>query len=114
MSDMEAHKGKLVPMDLTGNSLDELAENACMQLGLGEPDDNETWVEHLRDKGYRKIYIHGDIIYLIQNTELDAFGFTEADKNSDGSINYVMFYYNGGASFDEALDGAVERLEDES
>lgn len=111
MSDNEAHKGKLVPMILSGVSMEERAQSACELLGIEATGAHANWIDCLKDRGYRKAYIRGDIIYRIDNTELDAYGFSEANKNGDGSIDYVMMYYNGGGSFDEVLDEAMKRLE---
>jgi len=114
MSDMEAHKGKLVPMNLEGDTLEERAKDACSQLNIESTGAHETWLECLHDRGYRKVYIRGNLIYEIKDTELDASGFSEAEANNDGTINYSMLYYNGGASFDEVLDDAVDRIYNES
>ena len=35
----------------------------------------------------------------------------EANLNKDGSISYIVSYYNGGCCFEEALETAIEKLE---
>jgi len=114
MSDMEAHRGKLVPLWLVGNTLEERAESLCNRVEFKKDESHSSWVDCINDLGYRKFYIRGPAIYEIHDIELDACGFSEASNNEDGGINYFMLYHNGGASFDEALDGAVEKIEDES
>jgi len=109
MSDMEAHKGKLHPMALIGDTLEERAEAACRQLDIEPTGAHETWLEALKDRGYRKVYILNSVIYLIYDEELDASGYSFASSGDGGSIDYQMLYYNGGASFDEVLDEAIER-----
>lgn len=112
MSEMEAHKGKLVPMTLNGVTMEERAEDACKQLGLEWDDDyHNSWLDCLNDQGYRKAFVGGDIIYKVEDVVLDPFGFTEAFKNDDGTIDYVVLWYNGGAGFDEVIASAIENTE---
>jgi len=110
MSDTEAHTGKLVPMVLSGVTLEERCEDACKKLGYKMSDFHSSYEECLRDDGYREVYVHDEVIYKIEDTELDPFGFSVADQNEDGSINYTVMYYNGGASMDEVIDEAVKRM----
>ncbi len=109
MSEMETHKGKLVPITNAGDNLEEQAKEICSRLGLEREEYHKTWIECLRDEGYRKVYIHGDTIYEIQDTQLDSYGFTEGTANEDGSINYFISWYNGGASMDEVLDDVMDK-----
>lgn len=111
MSDMESHTGKLIPMHYEGATLEERAEKCCNEFGFAKSSFHKSWEECLRDEGYRQIYILDNIIYKVDDEELDPFGFATATRNEDGSINYNLMYYNGGASFTEALDGAIEYMQ---
>ena len=42
------------------------------------------------------------------DTELDEDDIFEIKKNEDGSFDYILSYYNGGCSFNEALDYAFK------
>jgi len=33
-----------------------------------------------------------------------------ANQNSDGTIDYILRYYNGGCSFNEAFEDAIEKI----
>ena len=112
MSTTEAHKGKLMPMILRGVSLEERCRAACSVLGFVKNKYHSSYEECLRDEGYRKVYIRNQIIYEVQDTELDPSGFSEAETNEDGSIDYMILYYNGGASFDEVIDEAISNIEE--
>lgn len=108
MSGSEIHRGKLVPMSLKGVTLEERARDACRVLGYQWDDMYESWVECLRDEGYRHVYVRGDIIYEIQDTHLDEVdGFVEGTRNDDGSYDYYINYYNGGTSFTEVMDEVI-------
>lgn len=113
MSEMEAHMGKLIPMEVKGDTLEEQAQGACFKMGFSIASYHKSWVDCLNDEGYRKVYILNNVIYKIDDTELDPFGFAHVNKNSDGTIDYFMNYYNGGASFNEALDGAIKEVSKE-
>lgn len=108
MSDMETHKGKLIPICNFGDTLEERAEAACNQFGFQKAEWHDSWLECLRDEGYRKVYIHNGVVYEVHDEELDSCGFAEATENEDGSIDYFISYYNGGAGFDEVLNAAIK------
>lgn len=109
MSEMETHTGKLIPLMLGSTAtFEQKAEQACREVGIEREDYHDTWVECLKDSGYRKLFVHNGVIYKIEDTEVDPYGFAIATENEDGTIDYIMSYYNGGASFDEALAAAFE------
>lgn len=108
MSEMEAHKGKLVPMNLKGDTLEERAEDACRILGYKKSKYHDSWVECLDDEGYRTAHIRDNVIYEIKDTELEIGGFVEGTRNEDGSYDYYLNYYNDWiASFSEVLDEVI-------
>jgi hypothetical protein len=110
MSEMETHKGKLIPMVLEGVTLEERCEAACKELGIEMAEYNDTWEESLRDEGYKKVYISDRVIYKIDDTEVDSYGFVEGNKNDDGTIDYFISWYNGGGSMDEVLDSVIKKV----
>lgn len=112
MSDTEVHKGKLIPMVLSGVTMEQRAKSACKKFGWKKKGYN-SWEESLRDNGYKKIFIRDRVIYEVQDEELDPYGFSCVDINKDGSLDYVVMFYNGGGSFDEVLELAVNYKLDE-
>ena len=60
---------------------------------------------------YRALVI-GDVIYRVENEELDPYGFEKAVRNPDGSIDYTILFYNGGAWWGEVITNAVENLDE--
>ena len=107
MSEMETHKGKLVPMMLNGVTMEERAQHACNILGY-ENDCYDSWMECLEDNGCGSVFVRGDIIYKVEDEELDPYGFAEATLNEDGTIDYFLHWYNGGGGFEEVLDAAIK------
>ena len=69
MSDVETHKGKLVPVVLSGITLEERAECACKKFGFEKASYHESWLDCLKDEGYRAIYVddESEVIYEIQD-----------------------------------------------
>jgi len=109
MSETEVHMGKLMPINLSGD-LEQRAEKACQMFGYRKEDWHSSWVECIYESSYMEIIIHNDVIYRIHDKELDEFGFEEATRNEDGTVDYFLSYYNGGASFDEALKSALDKV----
>lgn len=117
MSQMETHIGKMIEVDMNGLSLKEWCKNYCQQNGINEIESYcETWIEQFNDEfshenGY---VIANDKVYQIidddeGNNEEDIF---YVRQNPDGSINYVVQYYNGGCCFSEAIEYALDRMKE--
>lgn len=112
MSETETHRGKLVPMVLSGVTLEERCESACNELGYEMGKYCDTWEECLSDDGYKKVIIRDKVIYrIVDDVEVPSDGFAEATANEDGSINYFISWYNGGASMDEVINSAIDELD---
>ena len=112
MSKTEAHTGKLVPIEVFGLTEEIRAESICTQFGFEKSEYHDSWIECLEDEGYRKVLRHNGIMYKVNNVEHDPDSFSTCNINSDGTIDYMMIYYNGGASFDEALEHAIDSNKD--
>ncbi len=89
MSEMELNKGKLIPAGIdtenyTDEDFDTLYENGLIFVG-GE------WYE---------------VDYEIKSS--DCYGFRHVSVNSDGSIDFITYHYNGGGSLGEVIENAIE------
>lgn len=111
MSETEAHTGKITPIDLENKTLDEWIQNKLDTTELEEYYEN--WIEALEDAFYEDFYYdpNSEILYKIESEELDPENILEMTKNSDGSYNFTISYYNGGASFDEVLQWGIQEVE---
>lgn len=111
MSEVETHKGKLVPVEVVGNTLEEKIEHICKTHGWAIDEYYDTWREVLSENAYRDYYIaKDDTIYKIDDKKVDPEGFATGEKNEDGSVDYFISWYNGGASMDEVLDDVIEKV----
>jgi len=106
MSDNEVHIGKLVPMVLSGVTLEQRCKSACKHFKF-KKKGADSWEDRLREDGYRKVFIRDRVIYEVNDEQLDPSGFSRVTENKDGTVDYTIMYYNGGASFDEALEWGV-------
>lgn len=110
MSETEKHKGKLIPLEFEGTT-EEQAKQACEYMGFEKRDYHEDWLDCFKDEGYRIAHFFNDKFYRIDDEELDPYdGYANASMNEDGTIDYELQYYNGGASFTEVLDDAMENI----
>jgi len=88
MSDTVHYKGKLTP---TGKTLKEFD---------GEAGDIFDYYE-------RAVEIEG-MVYTVEKKVLDPCDdIFLSTKNDDGTIDFEIKYYNGGCSFDEAIETAL-------
>lgn len=112
MSETVHYTGKLVPI-YRGDDI----ENRCRFILQSEEITDlsycDTWQDRLDDSFYQQYYITDDTIYRVDKKELDSDEeIFYATLNSDCTITFTTKYYNGGCSFNEALDTAIERMED--
>lgn len=112
MSETEYHKGKLVPIQQF-DTLEATAKFHLEVLGFTEKDIGDytsSWLDFaLHNTDVAHVY-NGEL-YRIDDTQRDpSEGFSSATLNADGTIGYEMQYYNGGSSFNEVLDSALEDM----
>jgi len=112
MSETECNTGKLVPVKLiNGESNEGFAFRYCKENNIKKEEYCKTWVDQLFDENYKGWYLHDGVLYRCENDRnVDEGDIFNAVKNSDVTINYVLQYYNGGCSFSEAMDCALNKL----
>jgi len=102
MSETEINKGKLKP---TGKTIDEYME------GKDIPDYYESKEEAFNDMYHREAYYLNGEVYEVEMQDYEDYDeIFEASRNEDGTIDFILKYYNGGCGFCEALDYATEKL----
>ena len=114
MSEYENVTGKLVEIHTNGN-IEETAKTLCKSHGYDTlPKYCDTWVECLREElfdGY--VSLKGKIFKVAECKPRDYGDIFKSYKNLDGSISFVVSYYNGSCSFSEALEYALTNMENE-
>jgi hypothetical protein len=78
-----------------------------------DPDDMGDVVDLFLDNYYNDYVIVGaDIYEILEDKSLEDNDMYEATENADGSINFTLRYYNGACGFGEALEQALENIEE--
>ena len=119
MSRTEFHTGKLYPVKIE-KSLEENCKSIAKRFDV---ELGEDWQEDFRDafdehKGKigsvqgEEYFIHGENLYrVIDHVESDSDDyFMKLSRNSDGSVQFIGQFYNGGTCFSEMLEEALDDL----
>jgi len=108
MSKMEFLTGKLI--HIGPKALQTLEDVATIILAKENHQiDYETAVECLQNEFYREYVIVLGKIYKVEMSTKDAnYDVFQASKNEDGTISFTLKYYNGGCSFNEAIERALK------
>jgi hypothetical protein len=120
MSDYEAHKGKLKPTELTKEDLVKeylLSYSGTYKWVLNDKkrvQDNKPLPNSTIDEYFYEIEDYAEIngkIYKIQDKIFDdSDDIFEMQENPDGTLEYMVKFYNGGCGFEEALKIASKKL----
>jgi hypothetical protein len=114
MSQTEIHVGKLRKVDTGNLTVEEWCENKCKEQGRNEISSyNNSWTEEFRSTSHEK--------YFFTESEIwEAFEHIEGDdgddiyhmqKNEDGTISFVMRFYNGGTCLTECIEEGLEKID---
>jgi len=110
MSETEHKTGTLTPVPIIGS-----VENTC-QLILEQHDEekckfSDSFREQFEDWGYRHYIVTDNAIYKVTTEDKDPYDdIAIATENEDGSIDFEIRFYNGGCSFSEAVEVALNNL----
>ena len=100
MSETEHHIGKLKP---TGQSVDSYVADCKI------PSYYEDNQEYFRDVFSEKAYEIDGIVYEVETKNVEYEDIAISSRNDDGTIDFQLKFYNGGCSFNEALDDALKQ-----
>lgn len=115
MSYTETHFGKLRKVDMHGHSLEDWCRMYCRLNGIQELSSyNNTWEEQFRDVYYEKFFINGNEVWeVIEHQEIGEDDISKMILNGDGTIIFVMQFYNGGTCLSEMIEEGLEKLKNE-
>lgn len=116
MSESVMYTGKLkeLEFDATNNLEDKIKtiltdeqKEDCVNNYSGD------FVDYFYDNDfYNKYVIVGDKLYeIISYSGGEYTDVFQANKNEDETINFVVAYYNGGCSFGEAIEEAINNMD---
>ena len=118
MSETETVKGKIkIFKKNIDETLSQYVTRFIKKKNLEQPSNitDENAYEIFCEYFYKECVIINDVIYeVIENVNYDdGDDIFDATLQQDGTIDYVLKYYNGGCSFGEALEYALEKLNTE-
>ncbi len=115
MSDTEHNTGTLTEVKpLENETIHDLAKRILVEIEKVKLHD-EDYISQLQDDFYKKYFIYNEKIYSVKNKRIcDGGDVYNAHENKDGTISFELVFYNGGCSFEEALECAMVRMERET
>ena len=105
MSFTELHNGKLTPIK---EDPEEFAKEYFEKHNIEYDSDYKSYVEQLIDECYEEYILINNTLYKMNDENLGESEVNWHRKNSDGSIEYCVQFYNGGCSLYEALKNELE------
>ena len=111
MSSTEFHTGKLKEIDMGPYENENLAEQAKFLINKGFINcDFDEECDYFECSNIARI---GNTFYEIidhysASDEDQDIG--QANKNEDGTISFMLQFYNGGCGFDEALEDTLQTI----
>lgn len=117
MSETVQYRGKLrlVPKLHKNETLNEQCERILKQANKTKDDlyyyeGDFVWAVY--DELYDKyVIVSHDVYEIIEKESFDVESdIFYATQNLDGTIDYHVMYYNGGCSFNEAIDEAIRNM----
>lgn len=110
MSETVHYKGVMKKAErLEGETLEEQCKRLIGDKELPSYCDN--YEEFLNNTFYQEMSIQNGTIYHIKKEEIDLDeDIYQANLTDDGDIEFEVRYYNGGSSFDDALEEALKNI----
>lgn len=112
MSDVEAYRGKLIPVDLDGMTVEEKSQQLCS--ATERKSYNRTWIEQLEDESERKYFYDAvnERLFTVEKEDIEPDNFMVMSKNDDGSYEFVTSFYNGGTYLEGMLSEGIADAEE--
>lgn len=117
MNETVHYKGKLKKVEIQNESnLNDYCKGLCQQLNIEENDywkkySNGNYIELLTDNKDEYIFIKGELYEILSKEYHDLEEeIANLSINDDGTYDYEVRYYNGGAGFNEMIEECFDRL----
>ena len=113
MSETVSHIGKLTKISVKNKTTEQFVKEMLKKGNIEMKEYHNDIFDCLTNTFHGLYFYHkkSDTLYRIDNRELNLYdNIIIADKNEDGTISYQLKYYNGGASFDECLNEALDKM----
>lgn len=114
MSETEYWKGKLTKIEAKENeSIEDTAKRLLGGMDILKTDYYDTYVEYIKSECYNEILLIDGVFYKVDASQLDSdMDIANIELNSDGTINFVVSFYNGSCGLDDALEDAMKDVKE--
>lgn len=115
MSEQVYQTGKIKLVEKNGEKLWQQCKRILEEEYNREYDESlyspEDYIDDFIQEIYEDYVLIDDSIYKVEELkDLDSYDIYELHDNKDGTMNFILSYYNGGCSFNEAMEEAYERM----
>ena len=113
MSQTETHFGKLRKVEIPqGQTLEQWCREKCEVEGYPEiATYNDNWLEQFRDVFHEKYFFVGNEIWeAFDHHETEDDDIYHLQENEDGTLTFIMQFYNGGTCLTECIEESLENL----
>lgn len=108
---METHIGKLRKVKGISN-IEQWCQTLCSSKGLFELKSYyRDWADMAKDHfGDEYLITDTEVYEKFDNVEVEDDYVYHIQENPDGTLSYVMRFYNGGTCLSECLEESIEEL----
>lgn len=111
MSEVVRHIGKVRKVDLKGLSIEEWCKAKCIELGIEKQKHwYNSYEETLQEEMWptKFVKVNGDIWEIVEDREEEDYeNLSIIRPNEDGTLNYILQFYNGGTCLSEMLEEGI-------
>ena len=115
MSETVHYRGIATKIDQPNDkTLIDVAKDILKERNKEIADYYDNAIECLCDSYYREFFYHSktQVLYKLDNNEYEPDeDIIRAEPKENGTIEYELRYYNGGAGFDECIEEAFDKLD---
>jgi hypothetical protein len=88
-----------------------LVKREIVSAECEKPRDCSTFLACLLEEFYGEFVVYKGELYEVEGKKHEDCDVMTASKNTDGSIDFVVSFYNGSCGLSEALESALESME---
>ena len=113
MSETRHYRGTMQRIAVGRDKANEVAKERLNTAGKTElPNYHDNWYDYLCDFYYKDYVFVNNALYSVEKSEVGEEDVFIAQRHKDG-YKFEVAYYDGGMSFDEALQEAIDNAERE-
>lgn len=111
MSETRSYCGTIEKVNFTG-TVEDWCKNYCKEIGITDLDSyHKNWQHYVETEfNYEYIVFNNNIFHIVKLIDASYDSIFKANYDKNENIRFVVQYYDGGMSFDEAIKYALNTL----